>query len=164
MLFLNWILAQDILGPILSMFLTITIIQWLIPKLNHRKKIAREKLDNFYNIAFAFVEIRKGFSVKIDGKIHNKQNCGYFHNFHFGGDTVANPILDENHFFKYVLEKYQYIDPELQVLLVQYLKTRGPDNARTQLECGDPNMIKLRHKIEQSILFYFEKYNHEISQ
>lgn len=157
-----WALNQDILGPFLTIFLTIVVIKWLMPFLSKKKNTAQVKLSNFYNVAYAFVKIREGFSVNIDGKIHNKVNCGYFHNFNFEVGKTTNVIYDENSFFEFTLGKFEYIDNDLQKLFIDYLKLRGPTNVQNKLGCEDKKLINFRKQIEKKIIFFYKKYQKDL--
>lgn len=152
---------------------------WLIPLFSKKKKIAKKKLDNFYNIAYAFVKIREDFSVKINNKIHNKENCGYFHSFNFSDITASSKtytpennlisitefdskqtglIFSELKFFDYVAEKFKDIDEDLRDVFIEYFKARGPINVQNRLGCEDGTLIKLRKQIEEKITLQYHQY------
>ncbi len=150
---------QDILGPFVSMFLTVTIIVWIIPKMQKKKKDAREKLRNFYNITYAFVMIRENFSIKIDDVVHNKENCGEFHSFFMGnGKQSVNLIFEEIEFFNFVNANFAYVNKDLQDLFIEYFKIRGPETVQNKIGCSNSKMIKLRKEIEEKIINQYNFY------
>lgn len=182
---LNWLYNQDTLGPILSVLFTVLIIYRLLPYIEKNEKNAREKLDHFYSVAYAFIKIRENFSAKVsDGIIHGKNNCGYFHDF-----NIANPIetiyvdrnnnivskskttnnrtgliFDEIKFFDYFADNIQYVDENLQNTFIEYFKLRFPGNAQKGIQCNDKNLIKLRKSIETQIIDHYLKYKKIINK
>ncbi len=147
---------QSLIGSFLSIFFSVIIVQWILPFLTKRKRTAREKLDNFYNVAYSFVKIRENFSVNVDGGIHNKENCGFFHDVNYNG--ITGLIFNEMLFFNFVSERFQFIDSELRDCFTEYFKARTFESVQKNLGCGDSKLIRLRKEIEKKIVCDYEKY------
>jgi len=149
-------------SSVIVLLLSIILNQWVIPWLTKRKRLAKEKLSNFYNVAYAFVKIREDFSALIKGEMHNKENCGFFHSFNDEGDKniSQNQILNEAEFFNYATKNFVYLDKELRNLFVDYLRQRGPINIQRGMKCDNPKLISLRKKLEIKIIkeyLHYEK-------
>lgn len=142
---------------------SVLIIEFILPRARKRKKLAKEKLERFYNVAYAFVKIREDFSIFIGDKIHNKENCGYFHNFDFqsGSEKKTSLVFDEFSFFDYVSSNFRFIDEDLKIFFIDYLKARGPEGIQKKLGCEDNRLINLRKEIENKIKHYYFKYKRE---
>lgn len=154
----KWFVNQDILGPILTIFLTVIIVKWFLPLLRKGKEEANLKLSKFYNTAYAFVKMRDGFSIAIDGKIHNKENCGEFHSFLSNNQFVGNVLFEEQAFFNFVNNNYSYINPDLSSLFVDYFKVRFPETVQNRIGCESSKMIDLRKEIERKIVEQYQYY------
>lgn len=154
----NWFTNQDVLGPIVSIFFTIIFIDTILPLIRKKKNEANIKLSKFYNTAYAFVKIREGFSIKMNGQIHNKENCGEFHSFLSNNLIVGNIIFEEQAFFNFVTNNFVYVDSDLSSLFLEYFKVRFPETVKNKIGCGNSKMIKLRKEIEKKILKQYENY------
>lgn len=163
--FIEWFFSQDILGPIISFLLTIVLIQFILPFFRRKKDKAKEKLEGFYEVAYAFIKIRENFSIPMGNEIHNKENCGYFHNFNFnfGTEKRTGLVFDELLFFDYVSSNFRFIDKDLKMLFINYFKMRGPGNIQNKLGCKDNKLISLRKEIENKINRYYSKYTKEFN-
>lgn len=159
----DWFKNQDIFGPILTIFLTVIIIKWLIPLFGKNKKEANLKLSKFYNVAYAFVKIREDFGIQIGEKFHFKGNCGEFHNFLLGQNTVVrNVLFEEQAFFNFVAENFAYINSDLSSLFIEYFKVRLPETVQNKIGCENSKMIDLRKKIEVKIVEQYENYKKKL--
>ena len=160
----KYVLNKEIVGPVLGVILSVIIIELLLPCFRYAKSEAKEKLNNFYNVAYAFVEIRRGFSsIDERGQAHNKNNCGWFHNFQveFGNNMaapLAGPVGNEAIFFDYISAKFAFIDDDLKDKFVEYFKCRVPDAVQKGTKCEDSKLIKLRKEIEELIDAQYKKY------
>jgi hypothetical protein len=173
-------IVVQILGPILGVIFSVMLIELILPRFRKKKLVAKQKLNNFYNIAYAFIKIREDFSIQINGEIHNKENCGFFHNFnfdnHFSTTKKINAkdnnliaiyetfnkqtgiIFDEMKFFEFVAKNFDFIDNDLKMTFIEYFKTRGPDSFHKNIGCKDSKLIRLRREIENKIEFYYKRY------
>lgn len=144
---------------------TVLIIEFIFPWTQKRKNAAKEKIENFYDVAYAFVEIRENFSISISNETHNKENCGYFHNFNFedGAERRTGLVFNEFIFFDYVSSNFRFIDEDLKFLFINYFKVRGPEGVQNRLGCKNSKLINLRKEIENKINFYYFKYKEEAS-
>ena len=160
----EYIFSPQIIGPILGVFFTVLLVHWLWPLSQKNKVEAKEKLENFYNVAYAFVKIREGFCINIsdakhpEGELHTKENCGWFHSFVIDGKPMAGLIGGEADFFNFVSFKFYYLDQNLKNKFIEYLKCRGPENAQNMLGCHNSKLIKCRKEIEDLIILQYEKY------
>ena len=148
----EWFVNQDILGPILTIIFTVIIIKGLLPLLRKKRDEANLKLSKFYNTAYAFVKIREGFSIAINGKIHNKENCGEFHSFLNNNQIAGNALLEEQAFFNFVTSNFAYINSDLSSLFIEYLRVRFPETMQNRIGCENSKMIELRKEIERKIV------------
>lgn len=142
------------------LLLSIILNQWVIPWLTKRKRVAREKLSNFYNIAYAFIKVRDNFQWKDkQGHIHNKENCGLFSTFtdEFDKKSLDNPISNENEFMNFAAKNFIFLDKDLRSLFIEYFKQKGPKNVQHGMGCDNPALIEARKKIESKIV---EQYNY----
>lgn len=155
----EWLYNQDIVGPVIAFTLTVGLVQWILPLFVKKKKLAREKLKNFYNVAHAFVTIREGFSKDINGKIHDKNNCGLFHDFTIDGQNLGTIVYLEQAFFNYALQGFDYMEKDLKKVFIKYLKARGPDFVRSNDGCANLELIRLRKLVEQKIEMGYAKYD-----
>lgn len=149
---------QSIIGSVLGVFLSVLVIEILLPLIRKRKKEAEEKLKNFYNTAYAFVKMRESFSIAINGKVHNKENCGEFHSFLDNNQVSGNILFEERAFFDFVANNFAYVDSDLKVLFIRYFSVRGPETVQTKLGCENSKMIELRQVIEKKIIEQYEHY------
>ncbi len=156
--FEQWFVNQDVLGPILTIFFTIIIINWIIPFLKKKKENANLKLSKFYNTAYAFIKMREGFSIAINGKVHNKENCGEFHSFLSDNQFIGNVLFEERSFFNFVNNNYAYIDSDLSSLFVEYFKVRFPETVQNRIGCENSKAIELRKEIEEKIIEQYKFY------
>lgn len=154
----KWFVNQDILGPILTILFTVIIIKWILPLLRKKKENANLKLSRFYNTAYAFVKMREGFCVAIDGRIHNKENCGEFHSFLSNNQFIGNVLFEEQSFFNFVNSNFSYIDSDLSSLFVEYYKVRFPETIQNRIGCENSKMIELRKEIEGKIIRQYQDY------
>lgn len=154
----DYLISPQIVGPILGVIFTVLLIHLLLPFLQRKKKEAKDKLDNFYNVAYAFVKVRENFSVSINGKVHNKENCGWFHNFVDGNSNMAGPIGSEIEFFNLVSYRFYYIDQNLKDKFIEYFKCRGPESVQHKSGCENAKLIKIRKEIEAMIVEQYENY------
>ena len=152
-----WIRNPVVYGPILAVLVTILITEVILPRVRQRKKEATEKLANFYNLAYVFVKTREAFSIEINGEIHNKENCGYFHNFEIDKDSDRIIVYDESKFLNFVTSNFSFLDDSLQKQFIEYFKVRGPEAVQKRLGCKDSNLIKVRKNLETKIV---EQYNY----
>jgi len=160
--FFNFLKEYEVVGPILGVVFSVLLVEWLLPKYTQKRRDAKNKLINFYNVAYAFVKIREDFSVKIDNKMHTKQNCGYFHSFN--GFNGVGLIFLENDFFEYVSANFQFIDNSLRDLFVEYFKARSFDTVQKGSGCEDSKLIRLRKQIEAQVIIDYKKYEKELER
>jgi len=175
-----WFLSKEVMGPLLGVVLAVLLIEMFLPFIRKKRITAEQKLKNFYNMAYAFVKIREDFSVVIEGIMHNKENCGFFHNFNFDNltgysntfnegkqlvsiteniDKISGTIFDENKFFEYVSMNFDSIDSDLKILFINYFKARGPEMIQRKGTCNDSKLIRLRREIEAKIISGYIKYS-----
>jgi len=175
----GWLYNQEILGTIVGFFLTVILIQFIFPHFSKKRKIALEKLNNFYNVAYMFVLIRKDFSVIINNNTHDKHNCGFFHEFNISSGektqsidtdsgnvilstvskTKTTLILDEMAFFDYFTKHIQFVDVDLKDTFIKYMRRRFVDTINQKLNCTDKQLVRLRKKIEDLILEDYASYS-----
>ncbi|HBK33470.1 TPA: hypothetical protein DEP34_04560 [Candidatus Uhrbacteria bacterium] len=160
---------QEIISAILGIISSVLAIEIFLPLSRNKKRKAKIKLDNFYTIAYAFVKMREDFSVSIADKIHNKENCGWFHSFNFDQIPSASEktvrknsgiVFDEQEFFEYTVNNFNVIDDSLRSDFIEYFKVRGPESVSpSNLKCENSKLIRLRKKIEIKIINSYKKYS-----
>jgi hypothetical protein len=166
---INYLKNQQIIGPALGVIFSVLILEYILPFFRREKIKAKERLDHFYNVAYAFVKIREKFSINIGGKYHDKDNCGWFHNFQVQGTEntlypLAGPVGDEAIFFNYVSANFAYIDDDLKEIFIEYLKCRVPEAVQKGSGCEDQRLIDLRKEIESLIIEQFRKYQNIVGR
>lgn len=153
-------MSIEISSVIISSLITIVVIEMILPFLRNQKQQARDNLDRFYNIAYAFVRIRDKFSIPMKDGIHDKENCGFFHSFNStGGDLPSNGIVfNEAIFLDFASKNLSYMSEKLKETFISYFKVRGVDIHRNNNMCHDEKMILLRKEIEYLIESDYEYY------
>lgn len=150
----------EILGSFTAVILSLILIEIVLPYFRNRKHKKREALDGFYSIAYSFVKIREGFSVKINDEIHDKDNCGLFHSFQGEGLNGQGALLNESSFNELCSTSMHLMTPQLQKSYIDYLKIRTTTSsqyANNALSCHDRGMIDARKKLEEIIISDYKK-------
>lgn len=148
-----------IVTAFISTLITLLIRDFFPEYIKKEKREAELKIKYFYSYAYAFVEIRTDFSMKDkDDVVHDKYNCGFFHNFNIDPNNTKIEAFWEDELFNKFTKNMNYINEALSNLLIKYMKRRSAESIQFQIGCDDQELIRLRSEIENRIILEYKYY------